>query len=862
MPSDEQRDRAAATGMDASVSGPTVDIAPAERHLPAVGRYHLIQKIGEGGMGEVWLAEQREPVRRRVALKLVKAGMDSREVTARFESERQALALMNHSAISRVLDAGATSQGAPYFVMEYVAGVPITEYCDTHRLTTRERLELFIPVCEGVQHAHHKAIIHRDLKPSNILVQEVDGRAVPKIIDFGVAKALTGDLGNGGMLTRVGTLIGTPEYMSPEQAASSGEDIDTRSDVYSLGIVFYELLAGSPPLYFKGTALHEFVRRLRDEEPPKPSTRLQQQSREASKAQAQKLRTEPLTLEKQLRGDLDAIALKALEKERSRRYNSPADFAADIRRYLNNEAVLAVPPSVGYRARKLARRYRVALATAAAFILVLIAASVVSIRQSLRANREAATAKAINNFLQDDVLAQADSYRQESLGVRPDPDLKVRIALDRAAARIAGKFDNQPEVEASIRHTIGMTYANLGINPEARTHFQRSLDLYRKIEGPKGEDTLDLMRHLGRALMVQGNYAEAQTLLGECLREARSRLGPEHEITLGAVFLMGQLKMATGQYREAEPLIQTVVEVDRQARGPEDRSTIVDMLMLGRIRLEESKNSEAEAILSPLAEISRRRFGPTDTETLQVLNLLGQVYIGQGKFEQAEAIMKEAVAGHHQAFGPEHPATLAANTALANVYAGEGRYAEAEALHLQVLEIKRRTLGPTNRQTLNSLSYIVSLYQQQGKYAQALPYAEEALAAKRRTVGPDSPVTMNAAEDLTLTYVALARFSAAEPLAREAQDWFRNKRPDAPERFFAASLLGASLAGQKKYAEAEPLLLDGYQGMVAREQADASNRFEINLAGRWIDELYRGWGKPEQVSHWRQTRVPPKSVVP
>src|SRR5579864_6481417 len=239
-----------------------------------IGRYHLLQRIGEGGMGEVWLAEQKEPVRRRVALKLVKAGMNTREVIARFESERQALALMDHPAIAKVLDAGSTAQGAPYFVMEYVAGVPITAYCDNHRLSTRDRLELFMRVCEGVQHAHQKAIIHRDLKPSNILVTESDGRAAPKIIDFGVAKALTHELTAETMFTRVGAVIGTPEYMSPEQANSSGEDIDTRTDVYSLGVIFYELLAGAPPIDLRRIAFDEFLRRLREEEPPKPSTKI------------------------------------------------------------------------------------------------------------------------------------------------------------------------------------------------------------------------------------------------------------------------------------------------------------------------------------------------------------------------------------------------------------------------------------------------------------------------------------------------------------------------------------------------------------------------------------------------------------
>src|ERR1700722_17860916 len=341
--------------VDEGQSSTTAD-APAEGAV--LGRYRLIEKIGEGGMGEVWLAEQKEPVRRRVALKLILAGMNTREVMARFESERQALALMEHPAIARVLDAGATEQGMPFFVMEYVAGARVTAYCDNHRLSTRQRLELFVHVCEGVQHAHQKAIIHRDLKPSNILVTEVDGRAAPKIIDFGVAKALTQRLTADTMFTRVGAMIGTPEYMSPEQALSSGEDIDTRTDVYSLGIIFYELLAGVPPIDLRKVAFEEFLRRLREDDPPKLSIKFRAQDPATSTELARQRHTEPPALIKQMRGDLDSIALKALEKDRARRYGSPSDFALDIARYLKNEPVLAVPPSVAYRASKFARRYR------------------------------------------------------------------------------------------------------------------------------------------------------------------------------------------------------------------------------------------------------------------------------------------------------------------------------------------------------------------------------------------------------------------------------------------------------------------------------------------------------------------------
>jgi serine/threonine protein kinase len=519
-----------------------------------IGRYHLLQKIGEGGMGEVWLAEQKEPVPRRVALKLVKAGMDTREVVARFESERQALALMDHPAIAKVLDAGSTPQGAPYFVMEYVAGVPITTYCDNHRLSTRDRLELFTRVCEGVQHAHQKAIIHRDLKPSNILVTEVDGHPAPKIIDFGVAKALTQKLTADTMFTRVGAMIGTPEYMSPEQALSSGEDIDTRTDVYSLGIIFYELLAGVHPIDLRKVAFEEFLRRLREDDPPKLSTKFRAQDPAMSTDLARKRHTEPPELVKQMRGELDSIALKALEKDRARRYGSPSDFALDIARYLNNEPVLAVPPSVAYRASKFARRYRVALVTACAFALVLIAAAVISIRQSIRANKEAAVAQAVNDFLQNDMLAQASAANQSGPSAKPDPDLKVRTALDRAAQRITGKFDQQPEVEASIRDTIGQTYMDLGLYPEARKQLERALDLHRRLLGAENTKTLKTMSRLGAIAYLQGKYAESETLLGRTLEIQRRVLGPDHPDTLYSMNALAGVYSRQGKYGQAEAL--------------------------------------------------------------------------------------------------------------------------------------------------------------------------------------------------------------------------------------------------------------------------------------------------------------------
>src|SRR5271165_787052 len=316
-----------------------------------IGQYEIISLLATGGMGEVWLAEQKQPVRRRVAIKLIKAGMDTREVVTRFESERQALALMDHPAIAKVFDAGSTPEGRPYFVMEYVAGIPINAYCDKHKLAMRQRMELFILVCEGVQHAHQKAIIHRDLKPSNILVSEVDGRPMPRIIDFGVAKATSQKLSAGTMYTRVGTIVGTLGYISPEQADSAGEDIDTRTDVYSLGVVLYELLVGALPLDFRRLAFDQAVKLLREEDAPKPSTRLRTLGDKGTKT-AHARNAEPATLTRQLQGDLDAIVMKAVEKDRARRYATPLELSADIERYLHNEPVLARPASAGYRAQK------------------------------------------------------------------------------------------------------------------------------------------------------------------------------------------------------------------------------------------------------------------------------------------------------------------------------------------------------------------------------------------------------------------------------------------------------------------------------------------------------------------------------
>jgi eukaryotic-like serine/threonine-protein kinase len=875
----------------------TTEVAPAG--LPAaaatvIGHYHLLQKIGEGGMGEVWLAEQKEPVRRRVALKLVKAGMNTREVIGRFESERQALALMEHPAIAKVFDAGSTPEGAPYFVMEYVAGVPITEYCDSHRLSIKERLELFMHVCEGVRHAHQKAVIHRDLKPSNILVAELDGKAAPKIIDFGVAKALSQKLTAHTMFTRVGALIGTPEYMSPEQALSSGEDVDTRTDVYSLGIIFYELLAGAPPIELRKVAFDEFLRRLREEDPPKPSTKIRTGDAASKTELARKRQTEPLALAKAIGGDLDSIALKALEKDRARRYGSASDFAADIGRYLQNEAVLAVPPSAAYRARKFARRHRWGLATACAFVVVLAAAAAISIRQSIRANREAAVAEAVNNFLRNDLLAQASASSQASPRTRPDPHLEVRTALDRAAERIEGKFGKQPEVEAAIRETIGQTYIDLGLHPEARTQFERALEIRRRVLGAEHPDTLATMNSLAIVDDLEGNHAEAEALLSQVLESRRRALTPENPATLASMNNLANVYIDEGKYPQAEALYRQTLEIRRRVLGPEHLDTLKSINNLARIYYSEGKYAQAEPLDIQTLEIMRRTLGSEHPATLGSMESLANVYFSEGKYAQAEALGGQTLELRRRVLGPEHPNTLASMNNLAIVYEDEGKYAEAEALDGQTLEIMRRMLGPEHPNTLQSMNNLAlvygdegkyaeaealfsrtleisrrvlgaehpfsdsvladfaSMYQRRGKYGLAETYGVEALAARRRALGPEHPNTMASAADLAQTYVSEGKFADAEPLAREALEMDKKVQPDNWRRFRAESLLGASLAGRKKYTEAEPLLLEGYQGMLTRkDHMGTPDWYHLDRAREWLVQMYLGWGKPDKAAEWK-----------
>jgi serine/threonine protein kinase len=658
-----------------------------------IGPYRLLELIGEGGMGEVWLAEQKEPVRRRVAIKLIKAGMDTREVVMRFESERQALALMDHPAIAKVFDAGSTREGRPYFVMEYVAGVSVTTYCDTHQLTVRQRMELFILVCEGVQHAHQKAIIHRDLKPSNILVTEVDGKPLPRIIDFGVAKATSQKLTAGTMHTLIGTMVGTLGYMSPEQADMIGEDVDTRTDIYSLGAVLYELLTGALPLDLKKLPYDEILRRLREQDPPRPRTKLLAMGNEAAVV-ATKRGCDLPTLLRQLRSDPEAIAFRALEKNRARRYASAAGLAADINRYLHDEPVIAHPPSTAYRARKYIRRHRLAVAIAAFAVLLLAGFAVVqSIElRHIAWERDRATRE----------RDRADRIAQFTTGMFevPDPSeavgntITARQILDNATHEIGVGLNNDPELQAKMMFTMAQSYAGLGLYSRAQPLVEGALRIQQRILGVEHRDTLSSMRLLATVLRVNQRYDDAEKLIRQALDIERPILGAEDPETLNSMSALASTLRGEGHFAEAEKLDRETLDIQRRVFGPEHPATLASMDSLADSLTNEGHYEEAEKLERETLDVERRVFGAEDLRTLSSMNSLAETLRREGRLAEAEPLQANALEIERRILGAENPDVLYHLEREAIYLSLEGRFSNAKTLFREAIETAGRTNEP------------------------------------------------------------------------------------------------------------------------------------------------------------------------
>ncbi len=866
-----------ATGMGEFLCKPVFtpvpnDAVPMEEAPPErIGRYRIIRAIGEGGMGVVYLAEQTEPVRRQVALKLIKLGMDTKQVIARFESERQALALMNHPNIARVYDAGATENGRPFFVMEYVPGIAVTKFCDAERLTVRERLELFMEVCHGLHHAHQNGVIHRDIKPSNLLVAQDNDRPTPKIIDFGVAKAISERLTERTLFTEQGQIIGTPAYMSPEQTGGDVANVDTRSDIYSLGALLYELLTGSPPFdpaKLRLCPFDEICRTIREEEPPRPSTKFGEAvsgaaarstglpPTEAADIVLQR-GTDAPSLRKQLRGDLDWITMKAMEKDRSRRYESASALAADIQRHLNHEPVAAGPPSTAYRVKKFIRRNRAFVTGMAAVFVVLVAGTVSTTMFALgqarardeaeaardQAQRQTGIAQAVNDFLNYDLLAAVSPEDQGR-------DVTVREVLDRASETIGGRFESEPLVEASIRTTLATTYRELGEYERAEPHLLRALELRHGILGDEHLDTLVSMNEIAINYMDRGRYGDAAQRVEKILEVTRRVHGDDHIDTLTTGNNLAVLYAKMRRFEEAEPLYKLVLEGRLRTVGEEHPDTLSAVANLGTLYSRWERFDKAEPLLVQALEARRRVLGDEHPKTLGMMRNLAIVQQGLGRLEDAESLLLQANDASRRVLGEEHPHALLGMHNLAHVYRLQGRLEDAESLYEKTLDALQRVLGEEHPVSLTCRHNLGVLYGDNEEYGKAEPLLTETLNARRRVLGETHPDTLATAFNLAVTHDHLGQYDEADTLFATAVTGARSAFQPGDKRIgMHLAAHGALLIKVNRYEQAQDALLEAYD--ILESAVGPADEQTIQVVRNSL-KLYEAWGKPDKAAEWHE----------
>ena len=846
-----------------------------------IGKYRIVGVLGEGGMGTVYEAEQEHP-KRTVALKVIRPGWISSQTLRRFEQESQTLGRLQHPGIAQIYEAGTAETAAgpqSYFAMEFIRGKSLLDYAEAHGLDVRQRLKLMIKICEGVDHAHQRGIVHRDLKPGNIIVDDSDQ---PKILDFGVARVTDSET----PMTRqtdIGQLVGTLAYMSPEQVLGDPLAIDTRSDIYSLGVVFYELVSGKRP-YQLSSKLHEAVLTIQETDPV------------------------PLRLiKKTYKGDIETIAAKALEKEKDRRYGSAAAMAADIARHLKHEPILARPATVGYQLRKFARRHRVLVSSAALLFLAIVVGGVASTWEAMRANRagreavaerdravqaekstskerdravsaeqtamlernkardaeaqaleqrnramtaerranqEAETARAVNDFLRNDLLAQASANKQAGPNTKPDPDLKVRTALDRAAARISDKFGGKPLVEASIRQTMASTYEELGLLPQAEQQAERALALRRRELGAEHPDTLTSMVSLAGQYIHEDKRDRAEALLVEVLNIQRRVLGDDHRDTLATMNLLAIVYRREGKYSQAENVGKDAAAGRRKVLGPDHPDTIESMSNLALTYMDEGKSEPAEKLLTAAVATQRRVLGEEHPDTLANMGNLALAYSLAGNYTKTEMLLDDVMKVQLRILGQEHPYTITTMTNLGVAYINQRKYAEAEPLYTKILEIERRVYGEGHRDTLTTLAGLATLYTLQRRYSAAEPLFERVVTLERQVLGELHPDTLANMSNLATLYRNERKLSEAEALATQVvEKQSRTLGSDHPSTLLSMQVLGAVYRDEEKYSQAEPIMLKVVE--ISRRVFGPEHPKTIGAASA-LAALYRKEGKYSQ----------------
>jgi eukaryotic-like serine/threonine-protein kinase len=818
---DPPAEEATSSDLSRSVSGRLISgrIVPPE----FIGPYRLLELLGEGGMGAVYKAEQVAPIQRTVAIKVIRGWRSDPEVPRRFAAERQALALMSHPNIAQVFDAGSTPDGLPYFVMEHVPGSTITQYCDEKRKDIPERITLFLSLCAAIQHAHQKGIVHRDLKPSNVLVGERDGQPVLKVIDFGIAKSLKHSLTEGA-LTVGHALVGTPAYMSPEQLrVAEGWDVDTRADVYALGVMLHELLAGELP--FAGQGFVELAQHILHDDPRAPSALVSSHRLELTTTIAANRGLEPVALVRRLRGDLDSIVMKAIERDRERRYSSAAELQADLERYLRQEPVLATPPSRLYRARKFAARHRAGVAAALIATVALVAGSVaatVGLVRARQAQRRTAAAEqqsqAVSRFLED-MLASADPGRDGR-------DVKVVDVLGRASARVEQEFAADATLQARLLHTIGKTYLGLGQTREARALLESALARDQKLLGPSAPATLDVQADLVLLFMTEGMFTEAQQVNAQVLERRRAALGADDVGTLRAQSRAAQIAIRVGRLAEAEGIARATLEATRRVLGEEHPLAFEVRDALGWSLMRQGRLAEAEEVDQGTVELYRRYRGPRAPATLMAESSLAHTLLERGRFAEAEALLRPNIEASRAVLGPTHPDTFNAWYKLGMALAGQGRDPEAEAELRAVLDGQARIFRESHPEAVTTLSHLALAVVRQGRAAEARALVKRGLP---HTSGPEV-----AGARLNFARVLLALGQPADAVALMEANTEPPPSPPDILSLRAQHVLGTALAAVGRTEDARDHLQRALEGQA---QVLGANHPDTAASRRALDTL-------------------------